>query len=142
MRVSAQFINNVGIKLSIGISDDDNISTVLTLEDARHLSAELGRAIVAAGVLTWQNSNKFNNQNTKQQANFFDGKRPVCDRKRCYTSEDEAMRAHRRANWRIRVYWCAECTAYHVTNDDKSGSKFTKNAVRSSKRPKIDIDGD
>lgn len=57
--------------------------------------------------------------------------------KKCYASEKAAKWAHashkpgqsriRRANrhrhgaasQRLRVYWCAECKAYHTTNTDK-----------------------
>lgn len=39
--------------------------------------------------------------------------------KRAYPSESSARRAHRRAGWRLRVYWCPRCYGYHVTNQEK-----------------------
>jgi hypothetical protein len=39
--------------------------------------------------------------------------------KRRFTSVDAARRAHAKAGYRIRTYWCSECRAYHVTAADK-----------------------
>lgn len=39
--------------------------------------------------------------------------------KRSFSNSSDARRAHRRASWRIRTYWCEECRALHVTNDEK-----------------------
>lgn len=39
--------------------------------------------------------------------------------KRKYSSQTGAREAHRRMGARLRVYWCAPCRAYHVTNAEK-----------------------
>lgn len=39
--------------------------------------------------------------------------------KRKFTSEGQARRAHRQASYRIRAYYCPDCRAYHVTNNEK-----------------------
>lgn len=39
--------------------------------------------------------------------------------KRAFASKREAKRAHRAAGFRLRVYWCDEHRAYHVTNNEK-----------------------
>lgn len=39
--------------------------------------------------------------------------------KRKFTSKGAARRAHGKARFRIRCYWCDRCRAYHVTNSDK-----------------------
>lgn len=39
--------------------------------------------------------------------------------KRGYTSVEAVRRAHRRASWRVRAYWCAICRLYHATNHEK-----------------------
>lgn len=41
--------------------------------------------------------------------------------KKTFTSIDAAKRAHRKASYRIRVYRCESCGAFHVTNDEKNG---------------------
>jgi hypothetical protein len=41
--------------------------------------------------------------------------------KRTYPSEHQAKRAHQRASWRLRVYYCDDCHGYHVTNQEKRG---------------------
>lgn len=43
--------------------------------------------------------------------------------KRCFPSEKAAKAAHRKAGWRIRVYYCRDCRAMHVTNNDKKDSR-------------------
>lgn len=49
------------------------------------------------------------------------GERRRCDAcgKVCYRGEHEARLAHRAAHYRIRVYWCDDGRAYHVTNGEK-----------------------
>lgn len=39
--------------------------------------------------------------------------------KHAYASVKAARRAHRKASYRIRVYRCDACHAWHVTNQDK-----------------------
>jgi len=39
--------------------------------------------------------------------------------KRQFASRDAAKRAHRRASFRLRIYYCEDCRALHVTNADK-----------------------
>lgn len=39
--------------------------------------------------------------------------------KRPYGSEHAARQRNRWARFRVRVYWCRECRAYHVANADK-----------------------
>jgi hypothetical protein len=43
---------------------------------------------------------------------------PRCT-KRPYGSVEAVRRAHRRASWRVRAYWCEDCRAYHGTNHEK-----------------------
>ena len=40
--------------------------------------------------------------------------------KRSYESEQAAKKAHFRAGYRLRVYRCPECHAFHTTNADKT----------------------
>lgn len=39
--------------------------------------------------------------------------------KRCFPSARLAKRLHGHARFRVRVYWCDECKAFHVTNQEK-----------------------
>ena len=43
----------------------------------------------------------------------------TCCAKRRYHSVEAAKRAHRRAGWRLRPYWCSRCGGYHVSNAEK-----------------------
>lgn len=47
----------------------------------------------------------------------------ACTHKRGYPTEKAARLAHRTAGFRIRVYWCRLCRAFHATNSEKGGSK-------------------
>lgn len=38
--------------------------------------------------------------------------------KRCYCSIKKARNAHLRVANRIRVYWCDDCNAFHVTDQE------------------------
>lgn len=40
--------------------------------------------------------------------------------KRVYEGKKSARDAHRKAGFRIRVYWCRWCCGWHVAADDKS----------------------
>lgn len=39
--------------------------------------------------------------------------------KRCYPSASAAKLAHTRAHFRVRVYRCEQCLAWHVANAEK-----------------------
>jgi hypothetical protein len=39
--------------------------------------------------------------------------------KRCYTSTNQAKKAHRTAGYRIRTYTCDDCNTIHVANAEK-----------------------
>lgn len=54
--------------------------------------------------------------------------------KRGYPTAHEARVAHRRAGFRLRVYTCPDCHAWHVTNAEKryNAEKFTD--VRQERR--------
>lgn len=39
--------------------------------------------------------------------------------KRCFTSVKAARAAHKRARFRVRIYFCLACCAWHATNQDK-----------------------
>ena len=44
--------------------------------------------------------------------------------KRKFRGLHDARKAHTRAGFRIRVYRCDECRAFHVTNAEKSARKY------------------
>lgn len=80
---------------------------LLSMRDAQQLARDLSRALLAAGVM---------------RAPRGPAPRPVaCDgRKRSYDSEEAARRAHASAGFRVRVYRCEPCNAYHVGNAEKN----------------------
>lgn len=39
--------------------------------------------------------------------------------KRVFASQDQAKRAHQKAHFRIRSYWCDQCHGFHATNAEK-----------------------
>lgn len=39
--------------------------------------------------------------------------------KRCFRSSAAAKAAHAQARWRVRIYFCRPCRAFHATNQDK-----------------------
>lgn len=43
--------------------------------------------------------------------------------KRCFASRQAAKAAHQTAGWRMRIYWCRSCKAWHVTNHEKHESR-------------------
>lgn len=47
--------------------------------------------------------------------------------KRRYLSAHEARIAQRRAGYRIRVYQCPDCRAWHATNNEKRHSAERRN---------------
>lgn len=50
----------------------------------------------------------------------MNGERCRCG-KTLYTSEGQAKQAHKRAGFRIRVYWCNLGRGWHATNKDRKG---------------------
>lgn len=50
----------------------------------------------------------------------------ACEKRR-FDGPEQAKRAHRRASYRIRVYYCAECRGFHVTNPEKHGRHGERN---------------
>lgn len=42
-----------------------------------------------------------------------------CHDKHAFTSKDAARRAHAKAHWRLRVYYCVPCLGWHVANAEK-----------------------
>lgn len=43
--------------------------------------------------------------------------------KRRFRGKSEARQANKSAGFRLRVYWCEVCHAFHVTNGEKSRSR-------------------
>lgn len=39
--------------------------------------------------------------------------------KKCFDSKLHGRRSYRGRGFRIRMYWCQECRAWHVTNNEK-----------------------
>jgi hypothetical protein len=56
------------------------------------------------------------------------GDRRVCEQtgKVCYRGPNEARQAHRHAHYRIRVYRCDWCPAWHVTNGEKANRQSSR----------------
>lgn len=48
--------------------------------------------------------------------------------KRAYGSAAKAREANRHASWRIRVYRCRECRAWHASNADKRSPERSQEA--------------
>lgn len=54
-----------------------------------------------------------------------------------YSSEQAAKDASVHAGFRIRIYWCDECEAWHTTNNSKSGGeRGHKRKHKSARRAK------
>lgn len=43
--------------------------------------------------------------------------------KRCYSSRHGAKLAHRRAGFRVNIYWCHGCRAWHACATDKKPNR-------------------
>lgn len=66
--------------------------------------------------------------------------------KRCFRSAASARSAHTRARWRVRIYFCRPCRAFHATNQDKHArdtrlearakAALRKKELRKDRRPR------
>ena len=101
--------HGIVLKVEPGVlgPDDQGCWVAMGIHEAQRLVGQVSSALIAAGVMRGRERRFVQCQGEK----------------RAYRSRAAARAAHAAAGFRVRIYRCPRCDAFHVANADKGASR-------------------